>query len=316
MSGARRGWFLNLDAEQELRLPGARTPSRAMIERCRALVASLDGLVPAGDVAWTPGVAAPPCEGRAGIAWCPTPGALAALRSAGATLPEAPSWAVLRAANHRSFSAGVAQTLPGAAYVRTEAALGAVLREGSLTGAWLVKRPLSYRGNGRLRVHGAGDEAAWRRLRAALAEGEGLQVEPAVERLDDHGLHGFLARDGAVTWGELTRQRVDAHGQWFATERIGDAALDATERAAFWDVRERVAAGLRALGYHGPFGIDAFRWRDPSGAVRYNALCEVNARYSMGWAAGMAGRRVDLDEALSANARGGSRSRPPGGGGG
>lgn len=316
MSSVRRAWFLNLDAEQELARPGARTSSRTMIERCRTLAASLVGLVPDGDLAWTPGVPAPACEGAAGVAWCPTPGALAALRSAGATLPEAPSWAVLRAANHRSFSSGIAQTLPGAAYVRTEAELDAALREGSLTGEWLVKRPLSYRGNGRLRMRGAVDEPTRRWLGVALAEGEGLQVEPAVERLDDHGLHAYLARDGVVTWGELTCQRVDAHGQWFATERIGDAALDASERAALWEVRTHVAEGLRAMGYWGPFGLDAFRWRDPSGAVRYNPLCEVNARYSMGWAVGMAGRRADLDEAVSASARGGSRSRPPRGGGG
>lgn len=316
MSVVRRAWFLNLDAEQELARPGARTPSRAMIDRCRTLSGALQGLVPEGDVVWTPGVTPPACEGLAGVAWCPTPGALAALRSAGASLSDAPSWAVLRAANHRSFSAGIAQTLPGAAYVRTEAALDAVLREGSITGAWVVKRPLSYRGNGRLRVRGAGDEAAWRWLRAALAEGEGVQVEPEVERLDDHGLHAYLTRDGVVTWGVLTRQRVDAHGQWFATERIGDAALDATERAVLWDVRARVADGLRALGYWGPFGIDAFRWRDPSGALRYQALCEVNARYSMGWAVGMAERRVDFDDVVSASARGGWRSHPPRGGGG
>jgi len=316
VSGVGRAWFLNLDAEQELARPGARTSSRAMVARCRALVASLAGLVPDGDVAWTPGVAAPACEGTAGVAWCPTPGALAALRSAGAAPPEAPSWAVLRAANHRSFSAGIAQTLPGAAYVRTEAELDAALREGSLTGEWLVKRPLSYRGNGRVRVRGAVDEPTQRWLHAALAVGEGLQVEPAVERLDDHGLHAYLARDGEVTWGELTRQRVDAHGQWFATERIGDAALDAAERVTLWDVRERVADGLRALGYWGPFGIDAFRWRDPSRALRYHALCEVNARYSMGWAVGMAGRRADLDDTVSASGRGGSRNRPLCGGGG
>lgn len=294
MSAPRRAWFLNLDAEEELARPGARTPSRAMIARCRALASHLGELIPAGDVAWTPGADAPPCEGLVGVAWCPTPGALSSLRRAGARLPDAPPWAVLRAANHRTFSAGIAQPLPGAAFVRTEAELDAALREHSPTGTWLVKRPLSYRGNGRLRVTGAGDEAAWRWLRAALAEGEGLQVEPEVERLEDHGLHGFLAGDGAVTWGELTRQRVDAHGQWVTTERAGDDALTTDERDALYTVRERVAEGLRALGYRGPFGIDAFRWREPSGATRYNPLCEVNARYSMGWAVGMAGRRVDL----------------------
>lgn len=315
MNALRRAWLLNLDAEDELARPGARTPSRAMIARCHTLAGSLGALVPAGDLAWTPGADAPPCAGAVGFAWCPTPGALAALRRAGAIVPDAPSWAVLRAANHRAFTAGLGQRLPGAAFVRSEAELDAALREGSLTGEWLVKRPLSYRGNGRVRVRGAVDEPTRRWLRAALAEGEGLQVEPAVERLDDHGLHGHLARDGALTWGELTRQRVDARGQWVATERAGDA-LDAAERAALDAACEQVAAGLRALGYWGPFGVDAFRWREPAGAVRYHPLCEVNARYSMGWAVGMADRRVDLSERACEPDPGGSRSRPRRGGAG
>jgi hypothetical protein len=290
----RRVWLLNLDAEDELARPGARTPSRAMIDRCRALAERLGGLVPPGDVAWVPGTDPPPCQGYAAAAWCPTPGARARLERVGARLPEAPPWAVLRAANHRAFTAGLGPSLPGAAFVRTEAELDAVLRAPSLTGEWLVKRPLSYRGNGRLRVRDAADPTARRWLRAALGEGDGLQVEPAVARLEDHGIHGFIARDRTVTWGALTRQRVDARGQWEATERVGDDALAAPERRALDEARSRVAEGLVALGYHGPFGIDAFRWRDPDGEIRYHPLCEVNARYSMGWAVGMSDRRVDL----------------------
>jgi hypothetical protein len=42
-----------------------------------------------------------------------------------------------------------------------------------------------------------------------------------------------------------------------------------------------VAEVLRDAGYFGPFGIDAYRWRD--GATQYfNPRSEINARYSMG----------------------------------
>jgi hypothetical protein len=292
-----RAWFLNLDAEDELSHPGARTPSLATIDRCRRLTARLSGLVPEGDVAWTPGTENPPrSKGLLGKTWCPTPGALDTLRRAGARVPDAPPVTVLRNANHRAFAAGIAQPLPGATFVKTLAELEAVLGEASPTGVWLVKRALSYRGNGRRRVSRPLDDATRRWLHKALATGDGVQVEPEVSRLEDHGLHGFLARDGTVTWGVLTRQRIDERGQWLASERVPDTILDHHERDALDTIRERVVEALRTLGYWGPFGIDAFRWRDTTGAVHYNPLCEVNARYSMGWALGMAERRVDLLE--------------------
>jgi hypothetical protein len=292
----KRAWLLNLDAEEELRHPGAVNPSRAMIDRCARMASKLTALCAPGDLAWTPGAPLPDARGMIARAWCPTPGALRTLARAGAVLTDVPSWEVLRAANHRSFSSSLAQPLPGAAYVGERSSLEALISTGSCTGVWRLKRPLGYRGGGTLRVRGRTLDERTRQWAAVSFERDGgLQVEPEVERLEDHGLHGHLSREGAVTFGVLTRQRVDAFGAWESTERIGDASLSDDERRASNDVRTRVVDGLRAMGYWGPFGIDAFRWRDPSGAVRYCALCEVNARYSMGWPVGMEGRRVDLD---------------------
>ena len=41
---------------------------------------------------------------------------------------------------------------------------------------------------------------------------------------------------------------------------------------------------LRGAGYHGPFAIDAFAYRDGA-ARRFHPVCEINARYSFGWIA-------------------------------
>jgi hypothetical protein len=292
----RRVWFLNFDAEEELARPGAITPSRAMRARCEALVGRVEGLWRAGDRVVIPGDAPTRAEGAwRGMAWCPTPGAVRALRALGASVGEVPAWSVLRAVNHRAFSAKIGQWLPGAAYVRDESELCAVLVQRSHTGVWLFKKPLGYSGRGRLRMRGDEPDAhSWRWLRAALAEGEGLQVEPAVERVEDYGQHAYLARDGGVVWGALTTQRCDANGQWVETVRAREDALDADARRELGAVGERVAAALAAAGYWGPFGIDAFTWCEGNGALRFNALCEVNARYSMGWALGMGDRRPDL----------------------
>ncbi len=294
----RRVWFLNLDADEELRHPGAVNPSAAMVDRCAQLATRLEGLVPPGDVWFTPGMSLPVARGLTGLAWSPTPHALRTLAKTGARVLDAPAWEALRAANHRSLSAGVGQSLPGAVFARSRAELDAALRAGACSGVWLLKRPWSYRGGGRLRVRGTSLDASGARwVEATLAREGGVQVEPEVARVEDHGLHGFLSREGEVTWGALTVQEVDAFGAWVRSKRADESLLRDDERARWELVKPRVVAGLRAVGYHGPFGVDAFRWRGDDGGVRYCAPCEVNARYSMGWAVGMAGRRVDLDGA-------------------
>jgi hypothetical protein len=51
---------------------------------------------------------------------------------------------------------------------------------------------------------------------------------------------------------------------------------------------------LRDHGYFGPFGIDGFRWRW-AGRTGLRPRCEINARYTIGWAIGMGDRRPDFD---------------------
>ena len=60
---------------------------------------------------------------------------------------------------------------------------------------------------------------------------------------------------------------------------------------------DRAAEALRAAGYFGPFGIDAFTWEGDDGTVHLHRRSEINARYSMGWAIGMGDARPDLEEA-------------------
>ncbi|MBM3991015.1 MAG: hypothetical protein FJ298_08405, partial [Planctomycetes bacterium] len=104
-------WVLNLDAEVELAASARYAPTahvRTIVERERArLVGSLLG---PGDVLVTPELLArapQAAAGLKGIAWSPTPTALALLRRAGARLDAAPPLQVLREANARPFAAAV-----------------------------------------------------------------------------------------------------------------------------------------------------------------------------------------------------------------
>ncbi|MCC6525703.1 MAG: hypothetical protein IT373_23845 [Polyangiaceae bacterium] len=284
-------WWLNFDADRELELGAGYNPRDATRARLATLVAP--GLVAEHDrvLAATTRL---PASTYAGRAFCPTPRALAALGRAGAVVPEAPSFAVLRTVNHRGFFAALGQGLPGAAFVRDRAALERALAAPSPTGCFLLKRPFGFAGRGRRRVAPAArgpDDERW--LDLSLASGEGLQVEPFVERAGDFGLHAFLARSGALAVGAPTVQETSATGAWLATRRAAPGELGDAEQAALARAVTEAAAALAAAGYFGPFGVDAFRYRTASGALAWNPRCELNARYSMGWAIGMGSARPD-----------------------
>ena len=291
MERGQSAWVLNLDAEYELETPDAHTPSARMMSRMPQLLRVLAPLLgPTDIVLGDDDVVARPCLGRA---WCPTPRALRRLEKAGAVPVAAPDFAVLRRVNHRRFSAELGQTLPGARFVDSIEELSAVVAAESPSHHWLLKRPFGFAGRGRRRVaRGRIEAAAMSWVHASLRAGDGLQVEPWVERVADYALHAFLSREGVTTLGEPTRQTCDENGAWQKTSTADD--LEPSEEAALRASALLASHALDEAKYFGPFGVDAYRWRD--GAVfRFNPRSEINARYSMGWAIGMRHCRVDLE---------------------
>jgi hypothetical protein len=285
---------LNLDAEDELAHIGAHTPTRATTQRLAGLLPHLTGsLVSAHDVVVWPGEA--PAKGLWGRAWCPTRWALIRLERAGLRVPRAPSPAVLAQVNHRAFAHALGQALPGAGFARTRAELDALLARppaASAEGAWLLKRPLGYAGRGRrtLRPERPGvTDDPW--LDASLRAG-GVQVEPLVTRELDCGLHGWLSPEGECVRGHVTLQRIDERGVWQATSLAPPSTLSGDETRALDEAFTQTSQALHAVGYFGPFGLDAYRWRSPSGEVHFQPRSELNARYSMGFAVGLPGFRA------------------------
>ena len=69
----------------------------------------------------------------------------------------------------------------------------------------------------------------------------------------------------------------------------GQSAYRRYERRALEEEARRVAEALGKIGYFGPFNLDAFAWKGDDGGRRFNPRCEINARYSMGWAVGLGG---------------------------
>ena len=313
----------NLDGESELagQAPGAtrRTLPRAVLEAI-SVAGSLMRVFAedADDLLWTPAPLDPArlaevpslarprlvsgpldpsmARGRRILAWQETP-TVAALRR-GAAAAEVPSSAdaVARVA-HRGFAFELAgrlgELLPGSRLATTPDEALAAARD--LGGPWIAKAAFSASGRDRERGDGPPDgdsHALHRRFARLLAHGGGvLVVEPWCDRLWDVGCVATVEVDAggcdAATIHGIHRLHVDRRGQVVGIELAvsgpGDGGLRADELARLRSVVAETAAALVAAGYRGPFGVDAWRYRDLDGAVRFHALGEINPRLTLGW---------------------------------
>lgn len=272
----RYAWLFNLDAELELARgrPGY-VPQRKLVAQLAEHGRSSRRLLGPEDVEL--GVATP-VGGMLGRAWCPTPLALAALRSAGIEPEPHPSPAVLRRVNHRLFSHQLGGGLPDQAYVTSRPELMHVL--GQYEQRWLLKRPLSFAGRGQLRVIGPLTEKQWTWVDASLAR-DGLLLEPLVSPSFEVSLHGFVWQDGRFELGRACTQDVSDRGTFRGVRLTTEHELSAAERAALYERAESSARALHQAGYFGPFGIDAHR-----SERGFCALGEINARYTLAFAVG------------------------------
>jgi hypothetical protein len=276
----RTAWVLNLDADLELAHGEGYTPSASVARNVAAFAERLrSSLVAADDVVIDGTEREGAARGLAGRAFCPTPRAIAMLVRAGAEPEPHPSFDVLRRVSSRAFAASLGQTMPKAAFVSNLDEAREILRGDPTPGTgWRIKRAYGMSG----RFHRVVDRAPRDEDVAFLPkwiDEAGVQIEPNVRIIREYALHGFIA-NGDVKLGALTEQRTDATGAWIATNRVRSAPREIAEAIA--REAEHAARALSNAGYFGPFNVDAFEW---DGGFR--ARSEVNARYSMGFAAGM-----------------------------
>lgn len=287
----------NLLAEEEL-AGIRRTPSRETLKKAAEMGAQLRVFAREGDRLWLPGEPEPEPAAEV-LAWCETPRA-AALRkepraptAEGALdgplsevlwrLPVAPP-PVVAAVSHRAFHLQIAEelgcALPGARMVASISELDRVLSLPGAPAAWVVKAPLSAAGRGRhIERNGpllSGSKA--RRTVERLFELRGtLLFEPWMDRIADFGCAALLTSTDLRVVG-FHRQVVDRKGQFAGIDIEGEIP----ERERMAEILRGVAQLLRAAGYVGPFGIDAWRYRKADGGVAFHPLGEINARMTFG----------------------------------
>jgi phosphoribosylaminoimidazole carboxylase (NCAIR synthetase) len=194
--------------------------------------------------------------------------------------------AVLRRVNHRAFAHELGGGLPGQVYVTSRAELEAVLDDYRLR--WLLKRPLEFAGRGQLRALGPLTEKQWTWVDASL-EKDGLLLEPLVAPRFEVSLHGFVWPDGRFELGRVCVQDVSPRGAFLGARLAEQSELATVERDALHERAGATAKALHSAGYFGPFGIDAYRYERG-----FCALGELNARYTMSFAVGFAGRTSEL----------------------
>ena len=282
-------WVLNLDADLELAAGQAYAPRRAVKVAMKPHVQRLAlSLLRPGDVLVDESSLSLSARGLRGRAFCPTPRALDALRRAGADPEPHPAFDVLRRVNSRAFAASLGATMPDAAFVTDlEVARTILGRRPTVGSAWRVKHAFGMAGRNQRVVRSpplADSDLAF--VRAGLTHG-GVQLEPDVTIEDEYAIHGLIAQDGSFRIGALVRQRCNSRGAWVSTERVdstGEPLGDVAERMRA--EAHLVGDALVTAGYFGPFGVDAYGFRDREQKLRLQPRSEINARYTMGFAVG------------------------------
>jgi len=284
---AHIAWLLNLDADLELQDPVSYRRAKLSAERIHELESRVADLIATDDVVLdAPGRAAPATSpSTIAQAFCPTPRALARIAELGLRPPPAPPLDVLRRVNDRRFCAELGHGLANACFALDMAALDQHLARFATT-TFVIKRAFSFAGREQRRVYGGVLDSSTRGFcMRSFEHGEGVQVEPWVDRLADFSRHGYLTRAGEVLIGETREQHCDAMGRFVRMSTEPACATD-DEAASLASTLTATGEALATAGYFGPFGIDGFRYRaagSPDGQTSFNPRCEINARFTMGY---------------------------------
>jgi hypothetical protein len=226
-------------------------------------------------------------QGLTGLAWSPTPRALAQLQSVGAIHRPAPTLDILRTVNARPFAATLRESFRGSSFEKhivldLDQAI-AQLAQRSPNG-WLVRRTFGAAGRGRRRI-AAGTptpaEIDW--LTASLRRGP-LVIEPWVLITREFTRSGSVESSGDVLISRPCLQKTTSSGAWLQTEHAATGEVSKLIDDQLQSAFEAAGRALALAGYNGPFGIDAYMHRTTDDRHEVlNPLSEINARFTMDW---------------------------------
>ena len=107
-----------------------------------------------------------------------------------------------------------------------------------------------------------------------------------MNRVADFGCCALVTRDD-FRMVSLHQQRVSKKGAFrgldLGPDPLNAPNLDPTDNRRLRDTAKKVAERLLAVGYQGPFGVDAWRYLDRRGVAHFHPLGEINARLTFGF---------------------------------
>lgn len=199
----------------------------------------------------------------------------------------APPIDVVKYVNSRIFrweledALGVA--LPGSAVITSaDQLLAHLAQHAAEVAGWVLKANFGMAG--RERTLGRGPRVAehilnWAKKR--FAQSEGLVFEPWLDRVSEAGLQWEIPVTGDPQLLGITPLLTDASGTYRGS-RVVCPDQELSEWQPAIEITRSVAQRLQECGYWGPLGIDAMRYRQPSGEVLLRPLQDLNARFTMG----------------------------------
>lgn len=292
MMDRRRIWILNLDAELELETIGSYTRSEHMQrvvnnqqqQLIGTLVAPTDVILTAQNHASH--VHSGDLAGLPGYAWCPTPSACHLLRTVGAVIESEMPIEVLRTINARPFGLEVRRDLIGDSFTKhlaydLEEALSLIAQPAEQ--GWLLRRSFGAAGRGRRKIATGKPnqpERSW--IEASLRTGP-LTIEPWVQIVREFTRSGWVTSDGGVTLAPPCLQETDTSGAWLRSQEAAPLDIESHLDERLQEAFEQAGRAIAAVGYSGPFGVDAYLHRNQQGHLALNPLSEINGRYTMDW---------------------------------
>lgn len=199
---------------------------------------------------------------------------------------EAPPQPAVVTANSRRFSLQLETCwncgLDGAEPITSSADLEQAIRDLRLDERWVLKAEFGAAARQRIVCTGPvpdPNSSGW--IRNRLAAGDWLVFEPWVERIAEAGLQWTIPPSGAPVLEGVTELLCDSAGQYTGSVFGLDAGTLARWSSTV-EIARRAVADIQRLGYFGPVGIDAMRYRAADGSERIRPLQDINARWTMG----------------------------------
>ena len=210
-------------------------------------------------------------------------------RAAGLDVPPHPVLDVVRHVNSRRFSCALEREFDcapsGAVWLESLDTVVTAIHRFASNGApsprWVLKADLSNSSRERLLGRGTDFSPRDRTWIETRLETGGLAFEPWLEIVDEVGLQWDVSATGPPMLLGVVPLLADAAGHYRGSVFAADEPVDEDWSAAIETTR-RAAERIQSLGYFGPLGIDACRYRTAAGELRFRPLQDINARWTMG----------------------------------